>query len=86
MAAWVIIPHGIPDGVHKPVVREDIRGVGHEGVRADEGAELRVVVAGIHVDQPVGILLLAGEAVVGGEGTGESAHFAIRPIGLVTPV
>jgi hypothetical protein len=42
-------------------------GVGHQRVGGEERPQLRVVVAGLVVQQPGGVLLLAGKGVVGAE-------------------
>ena len=49
MPSRVSIPHGVATGIQIPVVVKQIARVRHEGIRREELAQFRVVVAGVVV-------------------------------------
>jgi len=59
MPTGVRVLERIPPGVEEAVVVGDRVRVRDEGVRAEEGPQLRVIVAGVEVEQAGGVLLPA---------------------------
>ena len=82
MPGGIIILHGVAAGISVAVKIHELRGIGDEGVGADELAQLRVVVAGVHVDQAGAIGQLTGEAL-GGVQFGATAVAAIGVVAVV---
>ena len=73
----------IPPHVHVPVVIKQVRGIRRQRIGTHKLPGDRVIVAGVHVDQAAGILLLPGEAVVRGHGGGGQAVLAVGVVALV---
>ena len=61
MPTGIRVLHRIPPCVQEPVVVDHHPRIGHHRVRAQERAQLRIVIAGVHVQQPGAVLLLPGE-------------------------
>lgn len=79
MPSGVSIPHGVATGVQIPVIVKQIPRVRHQGIGREELAQVRVVVAGVEVQQAGAVAFLAGELVVG---IGNVAA-AIPPVSIV---
>ena len=65
MSRRIRVLERIAAGVEEAVVVYHLTGAGHEGVWRDEGAERRIVVAGVVVEQTRRVALLPREGAVG---------------------